>query len=88
LHRNYLDSRYDPVFWLLTWLAFSGIERGPIFQKKEGGKFNGEALAPETWTNMTHRLFTAVTRQPYSRLVNELNITSFCFFALPLAARP
>jgi hypothetical protein len=35
VHRNYLDSRFCPVFWLLTWLNYSIIITGPIFQKLE-----------------------------------------------------
>ncbi|KAJ1446647.1 hypothetical protein M885DRAFT_577308 [Pelagophyceae sp. CCMP2097] len=31
LHRNYLDSRFCPVKWLLAWLRISGIKSGPIF---------------------------------------------------------
>ena len=32
LHRNTLDSRFCPVFWLLLWLAHTGWKTGPIFQ--------------------------------------------------------
>lgn len=30
LHRNRLDIRFCPVFWLLTWLRLSDIRSGPI----------------------------------------------------------
>ena len=31
LHRNYLDSRFCPVMWLLTYHRAAGITSGPSF---------------------------------------------------------
>jgi len=31
VHRNYLDSRFCPVMWLLMWLERSKLTEGPIF---------------------------------------------------------
>ena len=38
LHRNYLDSRFCPVFWLMSWLWRSGITTGPIWGDDETNK--------------------------------------------------
>ena len=68
VHRNSLDQRFCPVFWLLTWFHYSGIEdieHGPIFQdlkrggpQDEGkGQVTGEALKEHQWTTMTGALF-------------------------------
>ena len=59
LHRNYLDSRFCPVTWLLTWLHFSGIEKGPLFQSYEGGKLTGKPMTTTQWCGATTKLFTA-----------------------------
>ena len=59
LWRNYLDPRFCPVLWLMTWLHYSGIEQGPLFQKFEHSKPNGQNLAEDAWTNATRKLFTA-----------------------------
>ena len=59
LHRNYLDSRFCPVTWLLTWLHFSGIEKGPLFQSSVGGNLTGETMSIIQWTGATTKLFTA-----------------------------
>ena len=61
LHRNYLDSRFCPVTWLLTWLHYSGITSGPLFQKLAGrdAKPTGENMTEATWTGATTKLFTA-----------------------------
>lgn len=58
LHRNFLDSRFCPVFWLLFYLADSGITSGPLFQDMKDGKYTGKALSPDQWVRMTTRLFT------------------------------
>lgn len=70
LHRNYVNTRFCPVTWLLTYLHAHGIKSGPIFQKeefvrKEAGdpeSFSrsiptGENMSPDQWTTMTERLF-------------------------------
>ena len=31
LHRNYLNPKFCPVFWLIFWIRISRITRGPIF---------------------------------------------------------
>ena len=59
LWRNYLDSRFCPVTWLLTWLHYSGITSGTLFQKIEAGKPSGDHLSEDQWTRATGKLFTA-----------------------------
>ena len=54
LHRNYVDTRFCPVIWLLFWLSHSKLTSGPIFQKP-----NGEHMSEAMWTGMTDRLFLA-----------------------------
>lgn len=63
VHRNYLDARFDPVFWLLSWLAFSGITSGPIFQHLNQDVVTGNALNESQWVSMTQRLFTQASSQ-------------------------
>eukprot|EP00613_Pedinella_sp_CCMP2098_P070590 CAMPEP_0171926046 /NCGR_PEP_ID=MMETSP0993-20121228/24596_1 /TAXON_ID=483369 /ORGANISM="non described non described, Strain CCMP2098" /LENGTH=472 /DNA_ID=CAMNT_0012564823 /DNA_START=32 /DNA_END=1450 /DNA_ORIENTATION=+ len=65
VHRNTLDPRFDPVFYLLRWLSYSGIEEGPIFQPLKpmksrgasGCKCTGEKIHESAWEKMTTRLF-------------------------------
>jgi len=59
LWRNYLDTRFCPVTWLLTWLHFSGITEGPIFQEIRDGKPSGKSMSEKVWTGATTKLFTA-----------------------------
>jgi len=62
LHRNYLDSRFCPVTWLLVWLHFSGITTGPLFQTLEGrgedAKPAGRPMSERAWEHFTKVLFT------------------------------
>lgn len=50
IHRNYLNSRYDPVFWLLSYLAYTKITSGAIFPVSE-----------RAWTDSSLRLFEGVS---------------------------
>jgi hypothetical protein len=60
VHRNYLDVRFCPVTWLLTWLSLSGITSGPIFQRLGAeGKPTGKAQNETIWQNMTQKIFIA-----------------------------
>jgi len=64
VHRNYLDSRVCPVFWLTMWLAESRITSGPIFQplSKDGSSVKpsveagGDRLTPKQYVNMLNVL--------------------------------
>lgn len=56
-HRNYLDGRFCPVFWLMMWLDHSKIKSGPIFQLRDKGEFKGNIMNPDVWVGMTNRLF-------------------------------
>jgi hypothetical protein len=61
VHRNYLDNKFCPVFWMMFWLSYSGIRKGPIFQNKnEHGAFEGIKLHPDVWVRMTTKLFTLI----------------------------
>jgi hypothetical protein len=62
IHRNYLDSRFCPVLWLLKWLVFSEIKSGPIYQTwdAKGGVYKGASLKEDAWVGMTTKLFTVV----------------------------
>ena len=43
--RNCLDPRFCPVFWFLTWISYSHIESGPIFQSLvRGGDNKGQVV--------------------------------------------
>ena len=35
IHRNYLDSRFCPVTWLLMYWHYSHVTAGPIFQQSD-----------------------------------------------------
>ena len=59
LWRNYLDSRFCPVTWLLLWLHHSRIHQGPLFQHFTAGEPDGRHLPETTWTGATRRMFTA-----------------------------
>lgn len=64
VHRNYLDQRFCPVFWLLLWFKYSRIVSGPIFRPIiRGGPHSGDvsdsSLTPEMWRGMTKALFIA-----------------------------
>ena len=69
LHRNYLDSRFCPVTWLLMWLHHSGIKEGPLFQQIiTGGRPNGHALAESTWRKATIKMFAAAGLYKYAHV--------------------
>ena len=59
LWRNYLDPRFCPVTWLVTWLHYSDIRNCPLFQSFEGGRPSGTHMSTTQWTGATGRLFTA-----------------------------
>ena len=64
VHRNVLDQRFCPVFWLLLWLKYSGVQDGPIFQYlvrggADKGDVSGKSLTEDQWTGMTSYLFKA-----------------------------
>ena len=59
VHRNYLDSRFCPVTWLLMWLAYSKIKSGPIFQSLRGEEVTGEPVSESAWVGATTKIFTA-----------------------------
>ena len=54
IHRNYLDARFCPVTWLMLYLKIFAIEKGPIFQDKDG-----VGIKEPSWLDSTDRLFKA-----------------------------
>ena len=50
---NYKDERFCPVFWLLTYLRYWHVKKGPIFQYK------GRQMAPTQWEAATDQMFKA-----------------------------
>jgi hypothetical protein len=59
IYRNYLDSRFCPVMWLLIYLHFAGITTGPLFQQHNTAGPTGAAYKESQWEDRTKRLFTA-----------------------------
>lgn len=58
IYRNYLDSRFCPVTWLLISLHYSGITSGPLFQTNSAdSEPSGDAHSEGHWENTTKRLF-------------------------------
>jgi hypothetical protein len=54
VHRNKLDARFCPVWWLLFYWDYFNIHKGPIFQNAKGVAYGEDA-----WVGMTNRLFVA-----------------------------
>lgn len=59
-HRNYVDQRFCPVYFILLWLSYTGLTTGPLFQKKKNQKFTGQVLSEDAFTSISRRVFTAV----------------------------
>jgi hypothetical protein len=51
IHRNYLNSKFDPVFWLLYYLSVAGIKEGPLFPD----------VSESSWADMSVTLFEEVS---------------------------
>jgi hypothetical protein len=74
VYRNYLDSRFCPVLWLLTWLWWSGLTKGPLFQHKEKGKYIGH-LQEYQLANMQQRIMTDAGLYDPSQPVGQRGVT-------------
>ena len=65
IHRNYLDQRFCPVFWLLIYLKYAGHTTGPLFQ------VNGQAIPEKVWTGMTNHWFVQAGLRTPGRPANR-----------------
>jgi len=52
IHRNYVDQRFCPVFWLLLYLKYAGHTDGPVFRGDRGGN-----ISADMWRAVTNHLF-------------------------------
>ena len=80
LHRNYCDSRFRPVNYMLMWLKVSGIKMGPLFPKIRGKEiliahkrkmFSLELKTIEQWVTVTECL-VHMSYEDYSSIINHL----------------
>lgn len=82
LWRNYIDPRFCPVLWLMTYLSYFTIATGAIFQQDtpdpETGNPTptGENMVPTVWEKMTDAIFKAAGMYDPTKPAGERGCTN------------